>query len=124
MVRRVQVIGCPYHQNGTGQNRPESGKVERPPKPIPPARAAIRNLKPGDWIEIYPGHWNKEALVLVIEVQDALYLCDMRVKVREGEYEDDGNSEVMHLWLGLTYRGVCVSLSVSRSVRRVVRDRG
>ena len=99
--RRVHVIGCPYRQNGTGQNRSVSGKVERPPKPIPPARAAIRNLKPGDWIEIYPGHWNKEALVQVIEVQDALHLCDMRVKVREGEVVDDGNSEFMYLWLGL-----------------------
>ena len=101
MVRRVHVIGCPYRQNGTGQNRSVAGKVERPPKPIPPARAAILNLKPGDWIEIYPGHWSKEALVQVIEVQDALHLCDMRVKVREGEFVDDGNSEFMCLSLGL-----------------------
>ena len=46
-------------------------------------------------------HENETKQRGVIEVQDALHLCDMRVKVREGEVVDDGNSVFTYLSLGL-----------------------
>ena len=94
-VRRVHIIGCPYRQNGSGQNRVVACSEEGLAVPIHPKRAAILALRPGDWISIN----GSLELAEVFRVEDALHLSDIRVQVR---YElIDGDSHFVDEWLGL-----------------------
>ena len=93
-IRRVHTIGCPLRQNGSGQNRHVSDKPDRPLKPLDPKRVAIRNLMPGDVI------WVNREPMRVVEVEDAVHISDMRVKVDLNDLRGGGEPVYTYQWLG------------------------